>query len=129
MGDPRLVDPRARSNIISPDLLIWDMNCFGFAGLMVTDRGRTAYLLEKMERMELIGKHVVLSDGREGPIVHVEYEAPERVALVKTYPETPSPLTRVGIDRLSPSHFPYIVEIQLEPPKGQKEEAQTAGSD
>ncbi len=69
-----------------------------------------------MERLELIGKRVKLSDGREGPIVHVEYEAPQRVALVKTFPETPSPLTRAGVDRLSPSHLPHIVEIEVEPP-------------
>jgi len=86
---------------------------------MPTDPERTAFLLERIERMDLIGKRVKLSDGRRGPIVHVEYEAPQRVALVKTYPETPSPLTRVGIDRLSPSHLPYIIEIELEP--GSKE--------
>ena len=79
---------------------------------MATDIDRTAHLLEKMERHELIGKRVKLSDGRSGPIVHVEYEAPQRVALVKTFPESPSPLTRSGIDRLSPSHLPYIVEIE-----------------
>lgn len=72
----------------------------------------TALLLEKLERLELIGKRVKLSDGRSGPIVHVEYEAPQRVALVQTYPETPSPLTRVSLDRLSPPHLPYIVEIE-----------------
>jgi hypothetical protein len=78
------------------------------------DLNRTALLLEKMERMELIGKRVKLSNGQEGPIVFVEYEAPERVALVKAYPETPSPLTRVSVDRLSPPHLPYITEIDLE---------------
>lgn len=80
---------------------------------MPFDPGRTALILEKMERMELIGKRVKLSNGQEGPIVHVEYEPPERVALVKTYPEEPSPLTRVSVDRLSPPQFPYIVEIDL----------------
>ncbi len=79
---------------------------------MATDIDRTAHRLEKMERLELLGKRVKLSDGRSGPIVHVEYEAPQRVALIKTFPETPSPLTRAGIDRLSPSHLPYIVEIE-----------------
>src|SRR4026208_417803 len=83
---------------------------------MAANPEATALLLEKLERMELIGKVVTLSDGRRGPIVHVEYEAPQRVALVKTFPETPSPLTRAGIDRLSPPHLPYIVEIELEPP-------------
>ena len=73
------------------------------------------YILETMERMQLMGKRVRLSDGREGEVVHVEYESPERVALVKTYPETPSPLTRVGVDRLSPNHLPYIVELLIEP--------------
>jgi hypothetical protein len=81
---------------------------------MSSDPGRTALILEKMERMELIGKRVKLSNGQEGPIVHVEYEPPERVALVKTYPEVPSPLTRASVDRLSPPHLPYIVEIDLE---------------
>jgi hypothetical protein len=81
---------------------------------MHPDPGRTALILEKMERLELIGKRVKLSDGREGPIVHVEYEPPERVALVKTYPESPSPLTRASVDRLSPPHLPSIVEIDLE---------------
>lgn len=80
---------------------------------MPSDPERTAHLLETLERLELLGKHVKLSDGREGPIVHVEYEAPRRVALVKTFPEDPSPLTRVGVDRMSPSHLPYIVEIAL----------------
>jgi hypothetical protein len=75
----------------------------------------TAFLLENMERMELIGRRVKLSDGRSGQIVHVEYESPERVALVKTSPQTPSPLTRVAVDRLSPAHFPYIIELLLEP--------------
>jgi hypothetical protein len=68
-----------------------------------------------MERMDLIGRRVKLSNGQEGPIVHVEYEPPERVALVKTYPETPSPLTRASVDRLSPPHLPYIVEIDIDP--------------
>jgi len=80
---------------------------------MSPDPGRTALLLEKMERMDLIGKRVKLSNGQEGPIVHVEYEPPERVALVKTYPESPSPLTRASVDRLSPPHLPYIVEIDI----------------
>jgi len=75
----------------------------------------TAFRLERMERMELIGRRVRLSDGREGPIVHVEYESPERVALIKTQPVTPSPLTRAGVDRLSPGHLPYIVELLGEP--------------
>ncbi len=88
--------------------------------LMAIDPERTAHSLETMERLQLIGKLVKLSDGRGGPIVHVEYEAPRRVALVKTFPETPSPLTRVGVDRLSPPHLPYIVEIQVEP-QGSKE--------
>lgn len=79
-----------------------------------TDPERTAFLLEKLDRMELIGKRVKLSDGREGPILHVEYEAPARVALVKTFPETPSPLTRVSIDRMSPPHLPFIVAITME---------------
>lgn len=83
---------------------------------MPTTNDPTALLLETMERLELIGKHVKLSDGRQGPIVHVEYEAPQRVALVKTFPETPSPLTRVGVDRLSPPHLPYIVEIEIGAP-------------
>jgi hypothetical protein len=74
------------------------------------------YVLETLERMELIGRRVKLSDGREGIVVHVEYESPQRVALVKTFPEDPSPLTRAGVDRLSPPHLPYIVEIDLEPP-------------
>ena len=81
----------------------------------MSDPEKTAFLLESMERLELMGKHVKLSDGREGPIVHVEYEAPQRVALVKTFPETPSALTRVALDRLSPSHLPFIVEIVVEP--------------
>ena len=80
---------------------------------MSLDTGQMALLLEKMERQELVGKRVKLSDGREGPIVHVEYESPERVALVKTFPETPSPLTRVAVDRMSPPHLPYIVDIEL----------------
>jgi hypothetical protein len=80
---------------------------------MPADPDRTALVLEKMERMDLIGKRVKLSNGQEGPIVHVEYEPPGRVALVKTYPEEPSPLTRVSVDRLSPPHLPYIVDIDL----------------
>ncbi len=80
---------------------------------MSSDPDRMALALEKMERMELIGKRVKLSDGREGPIVHVEYEPPQRVALVKTFPETPSPLTRVAVDRLSPSWLPCIVDVEL----------------
>jgi hypothetical protein len=71
----------------------------------------TAYRLESMTNRELTGKRVRLSNGSEGDIVHVEYESPERVALVKTFEETPCPLTRVGVDRLSPSHFPYITEL------------------
>ncbi len=82
------------------------------------DSSRVALILEKMERMDLIGKRVRLSNGQEGPIVHVEYEAPERVALVKTFSESPAPLTRAGIDRLSPPHLPYIVELDLDPSKG-----------
>jgi hypothetical protein len=85
---------------------------------MVADPDQVALLLEKVDRAELIGKRVKLSDGRQGPIVHVEYEAPERVALVKTYPETPSPLTRVAVDRLSPPHLPYILEIKLDRSEG-----------
>ena len=81
---------------------------------MTLDPDEVALRLEKMERLELVGKQVKLSDGRCGPIVHVEYETPERVALVKTFQETPSPLTRVSVDRLSPPHLPYIVEIKLE---------------
>lgn len=80
---------------------------------MSADPDQKAFRIETLERLELIGKHVKLSNGQEGPIVFVEYEPPERVALVKTYPETPSPLTRVGIDRLSPPHLPYIVDIDL----------------
>ena len=72
-------------------------------------------LLEKIERMDLIGKRVRLSSGQQGTIVHVEYEPPERVALVKTFAATPSPLTRIAVDRLSPPHLPRIVEIELEP--------------
>ena len=71
----------------------------------------TGYRLENMERMELVGKRVRLSDGRLGEVVHVEYESPERVALVRTRPEVPSPLTRAGVDRLSPAHLPYITEL------------------
>ena len=72
------------------------------------------YLLEQMTHSDLVGRRVKLSDGREGPIVHVEYESPERVALVKTFPEDPSPLTRVGVDRLSPPHLPTITELIAE---------------
>ena len=79
------------------------------------DYESVALIVEKMERMELMGRRVKLSNGQEGPIVHVEYEAPERVALVKTFPETPSPLTRASLDRLSPPHLPYVVEIEIEP--------------
>jgi len=64
-----------------------------------------------LARHELIGKLVRLSDGQTGEIVHVEYEAPGRVALVKTFPENPSPLTRVAVDRYSPAHLPAITEI------------------
>ncbi|MFP6738482.1 MAG: hypothetical protein VCD34_07040 [Planctomycetota bacterium] len=71
----------------------------------------TSYQLEKMSRAELVGRKVTLSDGREGEIVHVEYDSPERVALVQTYKEKPSPLTRVAVDRMSPSHLPYITEL------------------
>ncbi len=71
----------------------------------------TSYQLEKMSRTELVGRTVTLSDGREGEIVHVEYDSPERVALVKTYKETPSPLTRAAVDRMSPSHLPFIAEL------------------
>ena len=71
----------------------------------------TSYELEKMSRRELVGRKVVLSDGREGEIVHVEYDSPERVALVKTCEETPSPLTRAAVDRMSPSHLPFISEL------------------
>jgi len=71
----------------------------------------TAYHLESMSGRELRGRRVRLSDDREGEVVHVEYESPERVALVKTCEETPCPLTRVGVDRLSPPHLPYITEL------------------
>ena len=71
----------------------------------------TSYQLEKMSRAELVGRKVALSDGREGEIVHVEYDSPERVALIKTYKETPSPLTRAAVDRMSPSHLPFIAEL------------------
>ena len=81
----------------------------------MTDYESVALIVEKMERMELLGRRVKLSNGQEGPIVHVEYEAPERVALVKTFPETPSPLTRASLDRLSPPHLPYVVEIEIGP--------------
>ena len=71
----------------------------------------TAYQLEKMSRAELVGRKVLLSDGRQGEIVHVEYDSPERVALVQTCKETPSPLTRTSVDRRSPSHLPFIAEL------------------
>ncbi len=71
----------------------------------------TAFRLESMRRADLIGRRVKVSDGSEGEIAHVEYESPERVALVKIWPESPSPLSRVGVDRLSPTHLPYIVEL------------------
>ena len=74
----------------------------------------TSYELEKMSRRELVGRKVVLSDGREGEIIHVEYDSPERVALVKTCEETPSPLTRAAVDRMSPSHLPFISELKGE---------------
>ena len=77
---------------------------------------RTSYELEKMSRADLVGLTVALSDGREGKIVHVEYDSPERVALVKTYKETPSPLTRAAVDRMSPSHLPFIAELLGEGP-------------
>ncbi len=64
-----------------------------------------------LDRMQLIGKRVRLSNGQSGEVVYVEYEAPGRVALVKTFPETPSPLTRVAVDRYSPAHLPAITEI------------------
>ena len=66
---------------------------------------------EKLDRIDLIGKIARLSNGSSGTILHVEYEAPERVALVQTFPETPSPLTRVSVDRMSPAHLPAIEEI------------------
>ena len=71
----------------------------------------TSYQLEKMNRAEIVGRKVVLSDGRQGEVVHVEYDSPQRVALVQTYKEKPSPLTRVAVDRLSPSHLPFIAEL------------------
>ena len=71
----------------------------------------TSYELEKMSRRELVGRYVVLSDGREGGIVHVEYDSPERVALVKTCEETPSPLPRAAVARMSPSQLPFISEL------------------
>jgi len=71
----------------------------------------TAYLLESLTHRQLVGRRVRLSDGREGKIELVEYEAPERVALVKTFRETPSPLTRVGVDRMSAPHLPYITDL------------------
>ncbi len=66
---------------------------------------------DRLDRVELIGKIVRLSDGRTGEVIHVEYEAPWRVALVKTYPENPSPLTRASVDRSGPPHLPSIVEL------------------
>ena len=71
----------------------------------------TAYRLEQMTHSELMGKRVRISDGREGTIEHVEYESPERVALIKAYKESPCPLTRCGVDRLSPAHLPFITEL------------------
>ena len=41
----------------------------------------------------------------------VPYFHDERVALVQTFPETPSPLTRASVDRMSPTHLPAIEEI------------------
>ncbi len=77
-----------------------------------TTAADSAYPLpDKLDRVDLIGKIVRLSDGRSGTIIHVEYDAPERVALVQTYPEAPSPLTRAAVDRLSPAHLPTIEEI------------------
>ncbi len=78
---------------------------------------------EKLDRIDLIGKVVSLSNQQTGTILHVEYEAPERVALVQTFPETPSPLTRVAVDRLSPAHLPSIEEI-IGDTKKQEEETQ-----
>ena len=66
---------------------------------------------ELLDRKQLVGRRVRLSDGQSGEVVHVEYEAPARVALVKTFPETPSPLTRAAVDRYSPDHLPAIVEV------------------
>jgi hypothetical protein len=66
---------------------------------------------EKLDRVELVGKIVRLSDGQTGTILHVEYDAPARVALVQTFPEAPSPLTRAAVDRLSPAHLPAVEEI------------------
>ena len=68
-------------------------------------------LPEKLDRVELVGKVVRLSDGQTGTILHVEYDSPERVALIQTFPESPSPLTRAAVDRLSPAHLPAIEEI------------------
>lgn len=68
-------------------------------------------LPEFLERKELVGKLVRLSNGQSGEVVFVEYERPARVALVKTFPEDPSPLTRAGVDRYSPAHLPAITEI------------------
>jgi hypothetical protein len=73
---------------------------------------------ELLGRRELMGKRVRLSDGRTGEVVHVEYEAPGRVALVKTFPENPSPLTRAAVDRYSPAHLPAITEIIPDAPPG-----------
>jgi hypothetical protein len=83
------------------------------------DSSEALLRLETMERMDLVGRRVRLSNGEEGPIVHVEYEPPQRVALVKTFEENPSPFTRVAVDRLSPSHLPYLLEIELESPPSQ----------
>lgn len=66
---------------------------------------------EKLDRVDLVGKIVRLSDGQTGTVLHVEYDAPERVALVQTFPEAPSPLTRAAVDRRSPVHLPAVEEI------------------
>lgn len=68
----------------------------------------TAYRLESMAHRELTGRRVRLSDSRAGD---VEYESPEQVARVKTFEDTPCPLTRVDVDRPSPPHLPYITEL------------------
>ena len=66
---------------------------------------------DQLDRIELVGKVVRLSDGRTGEVIHVEYEAPARVALVKTFQENPSPLTRASVDRSGPPHLPVVVEL------------------
>ena len=76
---------------------------------------------DTLDRVDLIGKLVRLSDGQTGAVVHVEYDAPERVALVQTYPEAPSPLTRAAVDRFSPAHLPAIEEIIGESKKAAKQ--------